>query len=492
VRQPRVPYLGGSRRGGWIALVREALASAQEADRLSSDVRRQNGAILINTTIMDRTLPSPPRTFGAKLSRIGPGILLAAAAIGSGELILTPRAGALFGLSVGWVIVVSIVYKLTLTLGLARYTIATGEDIFEGFSHLPGPRNWFVWILAIVFVLGAVGYSGIALACGSALFALFPALSMIQWAVLVVGVVFVLLLKGAYGPVEKAAFVLSLTLIIGVIYSLAALGPTFGWMVRESVPRIPPDSGQTLISLLGWTAGGTSTLIYSFWILEKGYALPRSNLAPSADAPGEHDDFRHWFSLAHLDATLSYAVMLFVSLAFLAIGSITLGTAGADGGPLVPARAETTVVLARMLTVVAGPQAQYIFLVAALAILSSTILGLVDGKSRALRTAVYIIAPRSRRWSDLTCYRLGIALLCLIIFALLFTGRPVMLIVLVSALEAPIVSLSAMMLLYLLHTRLRRAYRPGVLWHIVIVAGTIAYLALSVHALTAIFADLKG
>jgi len=492
VRRPRLSYHGGSRCRGWIAVVREALAASHEANRLSRDVRRQDPALFVGTTIMEKTLPSPPRTFGAKLNRLGPGILLAAAAIGSGELILTPRAGALFGLSVGWVIVVSIVYKLALTLGLARYTIATGEDIFEGFSHLPGPRNWFVWILAAVFLLGAVGYSGIALACGSALFALFPVLSMIQWAVLVVGVVFVLLLKGAYGPVEKAAFVLSLTLIIGVIYSLAALGPTFGWMVRESVPRIPRGSGQTLISLLGWTAGGTSTLIYSFWILEKGYALPRGNLAPSADASGKHDDFRHWLSLAHMDAGLSYAVMMFVSLAFLAIGSITLGTAGADGSPLVPARGETTVVLARMLTVAAGPQARYIFLIAALAILSSTIIGLVDGKSRALRTAVYIVAPRSRRWSDLTCYRLGIALLCLVIFALLFTGRPVLLIVLVSALEAPVLSLSAMLLLYLLHTRLRRAYRPGVLWHIVIVAGTVTYLALSVHALTAILADLKG
>ncbi len=441
---------------------------------------------------MDQTLSSPPRTLGAKLLRIGPGILLAAAAIGSGELILTPRAGALFGLSIGWVIVVSIVYKLALTLGLARYTIATGEDIFRGYSHLPGPRNWFVWILALVFLLGAVGYSGIALACGSALFALFPGLSMIQWAVVVVGVSFVLLLKGAYGPVEKAAFILALTLIVGVIYSLAALEPSLGWVVRESIPRIPRGSGDTLISLLGWTAGGTSTLIYSFWILEKGYALPRGNPASAADESEEQHDFRHWITLTRMDAGLSYAVMLFVSLAFLAIGSITLSTAGADGGPLVPARAETTTVLARMLTAAAGPPARYVFLIAALAILSSTIIGLVDGKSRALRTAVYIIAPGSHRWSHLTWYRLGISLMCLVIFALLFTGRPVLLIVLVSALEAPVLSLSAILLVYLLHTRLQPAYRPGVLWHIVIVGGTLIYLALSVHALTTIFIDLKG
>ena len=394
----------------------------------------------------------------------------------------------MFGLSIGWVIVVSIVYKLALTLGLARYTIATGEDIFQGFSHLPGPRNWFVWILAVVFLLGAVGYSGIALACGSALFALCPVLSMIQWAVLVVGAVFLLLFKGAYGPVEKAAFVLSLTLLLGVIYSLTVLNPQWGLMLRESVPRFPSGSGQTLISLLGWTGGGTSTLIYSFWILEKGYAFPGRTLA----AADSRDNFRHWFSLANLDAGLSYAVMLFVSLTFLAIGSITLGTAGPDGGPLLPARQETTAVLSRMLTTAAGPYARYVFLLAALAILSSTILGLVDGKSRVLRTSVHLIAPRSRRWSDLAWYRLGIASLCLVIFALLFTGEPVVLIVLVSALEAPVLSLSAIMLVYLLHTRLPRDCRPGIVWHLVIVAGTLTYFALSAHALMATVAGFRA
>ena len=157
--------------------------------------------------------------------------------------------------------------------------------------------------------------------------------------------------------------------------------------------------------------------------MEKGYALPRDSSDEDADPTPNKQHFRQWLSLANLDAGLSYLMMMFVSLAFLTIGSITLGTAGPDGGPLVPAREETTNVLSRMLTVAAGPLALYIFLIAALAILSSTIIGLVDGKARALRTAVHIIVPRSRRFSDLTWYRLAIASLCLIIFALLFTRR---------------------------------------------------------------------
>ena len=411
----------------------------------------------------------PPRTFREKLKFIGPGIILAAAAIGSGELILTPRAGALFGLSIAWIIMVSVVYKLFLTLGLARYTIATGEDIFVGFSHLPGPRCWFVWIMGVIYILGAVGYSGISLACGSALYALFPSLSMVQWAVIVVILAYVLLLSGSYGPVEKAAFFLSFVLIVGVLYSLVALRPDVSWFLRGLAPKLPSGSGQTAVSLLGWTAGGTSTLIYSFWILEKGIGRGKP----------ERENFKGWLSLIRLDTGISYFLMILVSFAFLTIGVLVLSTAGPDGGPLIPAREETTSVLSRLLTVATGPQTKFIFLVAGLAILYSTVIGLVDGKSRALRSATIIIFPSTKKISDKTLYRLFATLMCLIIFAFLFTKRPVVLIVLISAIEAPVLSVSAIMLIYLLRKKLPRALRPGFVWHGVIICGTILYLVLS-------------
>jgi Mn2+/Fe2+ NRAMP family transporter len=412
---------------------------------------------------------SPPKTFGEKMKLIGPGVILAAAAIGSGELILTPRAGALYGLSIAWIILVSVVYKLFLTLGLARYTIGTGEDIFVGFSHLPGPRYWFVWIMGVIYLIGAVGYSGISLACGSALYALFPSLSMLQWAVIVVILAYILLLSGSYRPVEKAAFLLSFVLVVGVLYSLAALHPDIAWFFKGIAPKLPSGSGQTVVSLLGWTAGGTSTLIYSFWILEKGIGRGK---------PGEKN-LKGWLSLIRLDTGISYFLMVLISFAFLTIGVLVLSTAGSGGGPLIPAREETTSVLSRLLTVSAGPRAKFIFLVAALAILYSTVIGLVDGKSRALRSATRIIFPRSRKLSEKNMYRLYSSLMCLIIFAFLFTKRPVVLIVLISAVEAPVLSLSALMLIYLMHKKLPLTMRPGFMWYAVIVLGTTVYLVLS-------------
>ena len=427
---------------------------------------KQGNAVL---TSMSEIPKSPPKTFWGRLQLIGPGIILAAAAIGSGELILTPRAGALFGLSIAWIIIVSVVYKLFLTLGLARYTIATGEDIFVGFSHFPGPRHWFVWVMGVIYLLGAVGYSGISLACGSALCALFPSLSMLAWAVIVVVLAYVLLLRGSYGPVEKAAFFLSFVLIVGVLYSLAALRPEVSWFFQGLSPKLPAGSGQTAVSLLGWTAGGTSTLIYSFWILEKGIGRGKP----------EGKYFKGWLSFIRLDTGISYFFMILISFAFLTIGTLVLSTAGPGGGPLIPAREETTTVLSRLLTVAAGPHTKLVFLVAAFAILYSTVIGLVDGKSRALRSAVRIIIPKSKQISDKTMYRIFATLMCMIIFAFLFTERPVVLIVLISAIEAPVLSISAIVLIYLLHKRLPRDLRPGFLWHGVVLIGTIIYLILS-------------
>jgi hypothetical protein len=76
-------------------------------------------------------------------------------------------------------------------------------------------------------------------------------------------------------------------------------------------------------------------------------------------------------------------------------------------------------------------------------------------------------------------YRLFATIMCLIIFAFLFTKRPVVLIVLISAIEAPVLSVSAIMLIYLLHKKLPRAMRPGLFWHGIIICGTILYLILS-------------
>ena len=119
-----------------------------------------------------------PASFRDKLKFLGPGVVLAALAIGSGELILTPRSGAQYGFVLLWVPILTIVYKAAFSEGLARLTIASGDDVFRAFGWLPGPKHWAQYFIILVFSLDMIGYGGIALAAGSAVIGLFPGIDI--------------------------------------------------------------------------------------------------------------------------------------------------------------------------------------------------------------------------------------------------------------------------------------------------------------------------
>ena len=72
----------------------------------------------------------------------------------------------------------AIVYKAAFSEGLAKLTIACGDDVFRAFDRLPGPRHWAQYFIIIVFSLDMIGYGGIAPAVGSALVGLFPSLDI--------------------------------------------------------------------------------------------------------------------------------------------------------------------------------------------------------------------------------------------------------------------------------------------------------------------------
>src|SRR5829696_1541263 len=75
---------------------------------------------------------APPATVLGALRRVGPGMVLAASIVGSGELIATTTLGAQVGFTALWIILVSCVIKPVVQGELGRYTIATGHTGLEG------------------------------------------------------------------------------------------------------------------------------------------------------------------------------------------------------------------------------------------------------------------------------------------------------------------------------------------------------------------------
>ena len=95
--------------------------------------------------VLKRTLASP---WGFMLA-LGPSLIWCGEYIGSGEVIIATRAGAILGPVVMWAVVSGIFLKFWIGLCGARYTVVTGEGMIDCFSRVPGPKNWLV---AVVFV----------------------------------------------------------------------------------------------------------------------------------------------------------------------------------------------------------------------------------------------------------------------------------------------------------------------------------------------------
>src|SRR5437773_12299045 len=98
----------------------------------------------------------PPRTLREALRRIGPGMILAASIVGSGELIATTTLGAQAGYVALWIILLSCAIKPVVQAEMGRYTIASGETGLEALDRVPGPRlrvGWLLWAWAAMVLM---------------------------------------------------------------------------------------------------------------------------------------------------------------------------------------------------------------------------------------------------------------------------------------------------------------------------------------------------
>ncbi|MCH9639355.1 MAG: divalent metal cation transporter, partial [Betaproteobacteria bacterium] len=95
--------------------------------------------------------------FNGLLSRLGPGLLYAGAAVGVSHLVQSTRAGGMFGFELIIAIVIIHLIKYPFFEFGPRYTAATGRNILHGYKKL---GLWAVWIylsmtVATMFIIQA-------------------------------------------------------------------------------------------------------------------------------------------------------------------------------------------------------------------------------------------------------------------------------------------------------------------------------------------------
>src|SRR5918995_1209469 len=91
------------------------------------------------------------------LKLAGRGLIVAAAGIGSGDVVSATVGGANYGVVLVWAILVGAFFKFVLNEGIARWQLATGTTVVEGWAeHLP---SWVKVYFAAYLVLWTVSVS---------------------------------------------------------------------------------------------------------------------------------------------------------------------------------------------------------------------------------------------------------------------------------------------------------------------------------------------
>src|ERR687892_2304157 len=87
----------------------------------------------------------------------GPGLVVAATGIGSGDVVAATVGGARYGVVLLWAIAIGAFFKFVLNEGIARWQLATGMTALEGWAeHLPA---WVKFYFGVYLVFWTVAVS---------------------------------------------------------------------------------------------------------------------------------------------------------------------------------------------------------------------------------------------------------------------------------------------------------------------------------------------
>lgn len=409
-------------------------------------------------------IEEPPLGFAATFRKIGPGMILAASIVGSGELIATTTLGAQAGFVALWIILFSCFIKPIVQAELGRYVISTGKTGLEAFDQVPGPRfkvNWIVWIWAFMvlmtqFQVGAM-FGGVA----QVLHSLMPVLSVNLWVLPVVAISLALLLGGGYRRIESIAMIKVgfFTMLTVLSAAMVMKAPEFNWgqMLDGLWPTIPAGGWVTAVAVFGMTGVGASEIfMYPYWCVEKGYAR---FTGPRDGTSSWNQRALGWIRVMHADVLFSMLVYTVATCAFYVLGAGVLHPKG-----LVPDAGTMIATLSELYTSTLGEWALVLFYVGAVATLYGTIFAATAAHSRIYADMVQMMGGFSRgdttarnRWRD----RFVVIITAIPVLLFYVFKNPVSMVVaggLAQALTLPVICFGV---LYLRHRRQPRETAPG-------------------------------
>ena len=486
-----------------------------------------------------QAIETPPRGTLATLRRLGPGIIIAASIVGSGELIATTKTGAEAGFTLLWLIILGCLIKVFVQIEFGRYTIAQGRTSMDGMNSVPGPRarvSWLVWYWLVMFSLGLGQLGGIVGGVGQSMALTVPITGDYQdsvraraaaravesepdvvvaeaegevegevepppvespevesrtrddmiWTTVITLATIVLLAGGRYRLIQSAAAVLVASFTAVTIFNIFALQSYDEWAIGLSdiktglsfgLPKAIGESAPlaTALATFGIIGVGASELIAYPY-----WCLEKGYArftGPRSDDDAWAERARGWLRVMRWDCWTSMLIYTFATVAFYLLGAGVLFRQGLN-----PEKSEMIPVLAEMYGPVFGQWANVLFLFGAVAVLYSTFFIATAANTRMAADAMRVFGvldgsdTQNRKWIRILC--VVFPLVSLSLYMLL--PNPVTL-VLVSGLSQTIMlPMLGGAALYFRFRRCDARITPGRLWDAMLAVSVTGLLVLGV------------
>ncbi len=388
--------------------------------------------------------------------------------IGASHLVVAPTFGATVGLFAVWVFVGVYAVKYgAWELGI-RYSYGVGENPVAGYSRLPGPKNWAVWLTLGLFVFGYTMVTAAVGASTAAFVAVLTGLSLEQSFVLLMTTAGGFVYVSQYNRIENV--LLAFTAATGVLIVLgAAVGFPSLPAVASTAVSLPETSGlrdPALLALIVAVAGSAPTslstsIVLGGWSTAKSQGaaeLTRRGLDPEDDA---YQAFiRSWIATGKRDFHLGYLFSLALAVAMIIVAATALY-------PTPPTDETLALVIGSVVEASLGPWSYWVMTVGAFAALFSTVITLMDGVSRAVSDIVPHVTTRETPAAERV--RRGVIvgqLLVGIVLTLLVGVNPVSFVLYVIVIMAMLEVYIYPANWYIVETTLPAALRPTNAWRL--------------------------
>ncbi len=317
-------------------------------------------------------------TWKSKMRALGPGILMASAAVGGSHIVSSTQAGAIYGWQMAILIILINIFKYPFFRFGSQYTMENNKTLIQGYAERG--KGWLFVFFALNVFSAIVNTAGVGILCAAILFNIAPngfGLSLSQLTTIIIVIIWAMLLIGGYRFIDSLSkWVMTALTVATTLAVVIAL-----FRHREYAPNFEAPTPWRLaalpfiVSLMGWMPCPIEiSSINSMWQVEKRKQIKNMSLKD-----------------ALFDFNVGYIGTAILAVIFCALGALIQFGSGEE---VLSASAAYIAQFVNMYASVFGSWSRLLITFIAFLCIFGTVLTVIDGYSRANNEALRLLLEK--------------------------------------------------------------------------------------------------